>query len=137
MAAKQGYASIGIDVKVGTTALNFVTNIGDIGGTPNMLDSTCMKDKMKHNVAGVQSADAFEITYLYDNSDTTSDYRVLRALESAGNSVAVEVTFPDGTKFTSSGTVSNRITGVGVDSLISAVCSIALDADWTVANPSA
>lgn len=134
--AKQGLTTIGIDVKIGTTALNYVTEIPDIGGKPSTLDATCMKDKMKKSVPGVQEAQDFELTYLFDNSAADSDYRVLKALQEAGNAVAVEVTFPDGTKFASTGYVTTYISGAKVDELISAKASINLQSDWTVTNPS-
>ena len=131
----QGLVSIGIDVKINNTALNFVTDIGDIGGAKSELDNTCLKDTVKKTKFGLKDIKAWECTYLYDNTASTSDYRVLKALEDAGNAVAVEITFPDGTKFASTGFVNNTITGAKVDSLIEAKASIALQSDWTVTNP--
>lgn len=136
MSTVQGLASIGIDVKVNSVAMNFVKDIGSLGGKPSELDSTCMKDTMKKSVPGVQEGGNFEVTYLFDNADSTSDYRVLKTLQAAGNAVAVVVEFPCGTKFTSSGYVSTWVEGVGVDALIQAKLSVALQSDWTVTNPS-
>lgn len=87
LCATQGLASIGIEVTVNSTELNYVTDIGDIGGTPSDLDATCLKDSMKKNVPGVQDTKAFEVTYLFDNSAADSDYRVLRGLQTAGEIV--------------------------------------------------
>ena len=97
--ATQGFSTIGLDVKVDGTSLNYVTDIGDIGAAPSELDATCMKDSMKKTVPGVQDAAAFEVTFLFDNSAPDSDYRVLRALQDAGETVELEVKFPDGTVF--------------------------------------
>lgn len=135
--ATQGLTTIGIDVKVGTTALNYVTEIGDIGGKPSTLDATCMKDRMKKSVPGVQDAQDFEITYLFDNSGAESDYRKLKAAQTAGTATAVEITFPDGTKFASTGYVSTYVSGTKVDELISAKAVINLQSEWTVTNPAA
>ena len=133
--ATQGLATIGIDVKVNNTSLNYVTEIGDIGGTPSELDAICLKDGMKKNVPGVQDTSAFEVTYLFDNSAEDSDYRVLHTLQAAGNSVPVAVTFPDGTKFAANGYVNTYISGAKVDELVSAKLVISLQSDWTVTNP--
>ncbi len=133
--AKQGFASIGVDVKVNSVAMNFVQDFGDIGGTPSELDATCLKDKIKKTVPGVQDAKAWEITYLFDNSSTNSDYRKLKALETAGKPVPVEVSYPDGTKFTTSGYVSTYVVGAKVDELLTAKAVISLQAEWTVTNP--
>lgn len=133
--ATQGISTIGIDVKVGETSLNYVTDIGDIGATPSELDATCMKDTMKKSVPGVQETKAFEVTFLFDNSSTNSDYRRLKKMQDEGNVVGLEVTFPDGTKFATSGYVSVMVSGAKVDELISAKLNLSLQSDWTVTDP--
>ena len=135
--ATQGLSSIGIQVKVDNTALNYVTEIGDIGGTPSELDATCLTDSARRSVPGVQENKSFEVTYLFDNSDTDSDYRLLRGKQQSGALCAVTVLFPDGSSFASSGYVSTYVTGAKVDELISAKLSVNLQSDWTVTNPSA
>lgn len=115
--------------------MNYVTDIGDIGGTPSELDATCMKDTMKKFVPGVQDTKAFEVSFLYDDSDTASDYRVLKALQEAGSIVPIAVTFPDGAVFASTGYVSVMINGAKVDELISAKLTINLQSEWAVTDP--
>lgn len=133
---RQGLASIGLEVKINSVAMNYVTEISDIGGTPSELDSTCMKDTMKHSVPGVQDVKAWEVTYLFDNSAATSDFRKLKSLQTAGSPVPVEVALPDGSKFSSTAYVTTYVQGVKVDELVSAKAVLSLQADWTVANPS-
>ena len=133
--ATQGLSSIGIEVTVDSTEMNYVTEIGDIGGTPSDLDATCLKDTMKKNVPGVQDTKAFEITYLFDNSAADSDYRTLKALQTAGGIVPVKVTFPDGTEFSTTGYVTTYVSGVSVDELVSAKLVVSLESDWTVKKP--
>lgn len=133
--ATQGFSTMGIDVKVGETALNYVTDIGDIGAAPSELDATCMKDSMKKTVPGVQDTKAFEVTFLFDNSAADSDYRVLKKVQDAGKAVAVEVAFPDGTKFTTTGYVSVMVSGAKVDELVSAKLTVNLQSEWKVTDP--
>ena len=135
--ATQGFSTIGLDVKVDGTSLNYVTDIGDIGAAPSELDATCMKDSMKKTVPGVPDAAAFEVPFLFDNSAPDSDYRVLRALQDAGETVELEVKFPDGTVFAATGYVSVMVSGAAVDELVSAKLTFNLQSDWTVTNPSA
>lgn len=139
--ATQGIASIGIDVAVDETSLNYVTEIGDIGGAPSNLDATCLKDKIKKYVPGVQDVESWECTYLFDNGDTASDYRVLKALQDAGEIVSVVVKLPNDaagnsyTTFASTGYINTYISGAGVDALIEAKLVVSLQSDWTVTNP--
>lgn len=133
--ATQGIASIGIDVSVNSVSLNYVQEIGDIGGTPSELDATCLKDTIKKQVPGVQDVKSWEYTYLYDNGATDSDYRVLKALQDAGKVVPVKVTFPDGTSFASTGYVNTYLVGAKVDELVTAKLVVSLQSAWTVTNP--
>lgn len=132
---KQGLASIGLDIKIGKTALNYATKIGDIGGTHSSLDATCFKDKSKKSVPGVQENDSWEVEYLYDNGATTSDYRILKGLENAGAIVDVEVTFPDKTVFKNKGYVTTTVTGAEVNNLIKAKAVVNLQGEWEVTDP--
>lgn len=139
--SKQGIPTIGSTVKVNDVEMNYVTNIGAMGGDPNMLDATCMKDKVKKNVPGVQDAGNFEVTYLFDNSAADSDFRKLKALEAAGNAVPIEIGLPDGTagavgtKLAATAYVHTHIEAAGVDALWTAKATFALQSDWTVTNP--
>ena len=133
--SKQGIASIGMKVTVNKTEMNYVQEIGDIGGTPSELDATCMKDSMKKTVPGVQDTKAFEVIFLFDNSAADSDYRVLKKVQDAGKPVNIEVAFPDGTKFAAAGYVSVMVSGAKVDELVSAKLTVNLQSDWTVTDP--
>ena len=131
----QGITSIGIKVKVNSVELNYVQEIGPLGAAPTELDATCLKDGIRKNVPGVQDVQSFEVTYLYDNSGSDTDYRRLRALQVAGNAVAVEVELPDGTKFATTGFISTYVDGAKVDELITAKLNVSVQSDWTVTNP--
>lgn len=132
---RQGLASIGIDVKVGTNSLNYVTGIGEIGGEPSTLDATCFKDEMAKSTPGVQKNDGFNIDYLFDNTSEKSDFRVIKGLQKARNIVPIVVKFPDGTTFTSAGYISTKTNGVKVDELIGATATVNLQSDWEITNP--
>ena len=82
---ERGLASKGIEVYpnyTGSTAkcLNYATQIGDLTkGEREELDATCYDDDVEHSITGIRKkADAFEVTFLYNAKDATSDYRVQR-----------------------------------------------------------
>lgn len=133
--ATQGLSSIGIDVSVNSVSLNYVQEIGDIGGTPSELDATCLKDSIKKQVPGVQEVKSWECTYLFDNGDADSDYRVLSGLQEAGEIVPVKISFPDGTSFASTGYVSTYVVGAKVDELITAKLAVSIQSEWKVTHP--
>ena len=144
MCIRDSLASKGIEVYpnyTGSTAkcLNYATQIGDLTkGEREELDATCYDDDVEHSITGIRKkADAFEVTFLYNAKDATSDYRVLAALEDAGVSVPIMVKLPDGTKFNNSGVPSLKIKGPGVNSLMEATVSYKLDGDWSREFPAA
>lgn len=130
---KQGLASIGIKTTIKEFELNYVTGIGDIGGEPSSLDSTCLKDTIAKSVPGVKKNEGHNIDILFDNSDAESDYRKIKAME--GEVVPVVHAFPDGTQFSTTAYVSIKINAVKVDELIGATIKCDLQSDWTETNP--
>jgi hypothetical protein len=127
--------TIGIVVKVNSVAVKGATEFSDLGASPNMLDATKLTDTVKVNKPGVQELPAWVVTYLFNNNESTSDFRVLQALADAGAAVPVEVDFPDGTKFTNTGIPTNYAVGGQVNQMQTAKCEFALQGAWTVTNP--
>ena len=57
----------------------------DLGGAPEMLETTTLSDKMQTYIPGIQSLDSLEFTANY----TLADYKTLKALEGKENEYAV------------------------------------------------
>lgn len=57
----------------------------DLGGAPEMLETTTLSDNMQTYVPGIQSLDALE----FNSNYTLADYRMLKALEGANEEYAV------------------------------------------------
>lgn len=103
----------------------------DLGGDPEMLETTTLSDKMQTYIAGIQSLDALNFTSNY----TLADYKKLQALEGQTNSYAVWFggTESDGTltptgsdgKFEFDGQLTAYPTGGGVNEVVNLNISIA------------
>lgn len=131
-AQKQEYLStIGVLVKVGDYFILEATDFGDIGGSPDMIEATTLRDKVQRNILGVQSQDAFEVTYERNAADYA---HIKKYADDAQTSATVEVYLPEEggtyTKFSNAGKVSQYIPGKGVGEVQTCVVSIALDGDW-------
>ena len=103
----------------------------DLGGAPEMLETTTLSDGMQTYTAGIQSLDALTFSCNY----TADDYAKVKALEGETRNFAVwfggtesngEVT-PTGTdgKFEFSGTISVFVTGGGVNEVRGMTVTIA------------
>lgn len=107
----------------------------DLGGTAEKVDVTVLADGNKKYINGIKDYGDLAFKFLYDNSGATSNYRVVRGLEEAGNVVEWKVTFPDNTEFAFSGEVTTSIDGASVNNAITFTATINLNSDITVTNP--
>lgn len=127
--------SIGVTVKINNVAIAGATEFSDVGGAPSTIDATKLTDTVRVNKLGVQEMDNFDVTFLFNNNESTSDFRVLKALEGQ-LAVPVEVSFPDGTKATNTGSLGVYATGAQINEMLQAHAVMALDGNWTWTNPS-
>lgn len=103
----------------------------DLGGAPEMLDTTTLSDPAFTFVPGIQANDAKTFTANYN----LTDYNTLKAMEGAeydfavyfGHTIALGVATPDGTKgkFEFKGELSVYATGAGVNAVPEMMITIA------------
>ena len=98
-----------------------IKDFPDLGGAPEMLETTTLSDSMQTYIPGIQSADALEFTANYDKAK----YAELVALTDI---TPYAVYFgEDGTegKFSFEGYLSVRVNGGGVNEVVGMTISIA------------
>lgn len=103
----------------------------DLGGTPEMLETTTLSDKMQTYIPGIQSTAALEFTSNY----TLADYKKLKALEGQDKEYAVwfggteagDTVTPTGSdgKFKFNGQLSVFPVGGGVNEVVDMTITIA------------
>ena len=104
------------------TKLVDIKDFPDLGGAPEMLETTTLSDNMQTYIPGIQSLDALEFTANY----TKADFTKIKALE--GTDIEFAVYFGaegvDG-KFLFSGRVSVFPVGSGVNEVVNMTITIA------------
>ncbi len=70
--------------------------VPEFGGTPEKIDVTTLSDSIKKFVNGVVDMGDLAFKFLYDNSSTTANYRVLRGLQEGGTAAVFKLSYPDG-----------------------------------------
>ena len=107
-----------------------IKDFPDLGGAPEMLETTTLSDAMQTYIEGIQSADALEFTANY----TKEDYTKLNALKGKDESYAVYFG-EEGTdgKFEFNGYLSARVNGGGVNEVVGMTISIAPSTEIKVA----
>lgn len=117
-----------------------IKDFPDLGGAPEMLETTTLSDKMQTYIPGIQSLDALEFTANY----TKTDFTKLKALEGKEESYAVwfggeetvgllTPTGSDG-KFEFKGQLSAFPVGGGVNEVVDMTVTIAPSTPITVAE---
>lgn len=123
-------------MKKGTTGdtwskLIDIKEFPDLGGEPEMLETTTLSDNMQTYIAGIQSLDGLSFSANYD----VTDFKTLKALEGVKNSYAVwfggtesaGVVTPTGSngKFSFDGELSVYPVGGGVNEVVGMTITIA------------
>ena len=115
-----------------------IKSFPDLGGAPELLETTTLSDSMTTNIMGIQSLDALEFECNY----TKEEYTKLKALEGEdhefavwlGGTDAAGVTTPDGSdgKFEFNGQLSVFVNGGGVNEVVNMTVSIAASTPITM-----
>lgn len=113
------------------TKLIDIKEFPDLGGSPEMLETTTLSDSMQTYIPGIQSLDALEFTANY----TLADFTALKALDGVENDYAVwfggtesgGVLTPTGSdgKFEFKGQLSVFPVGGGVNEVVDMTITIA------------
>ena len=107
-----------------------IKDFPDLGGAPEMLETTTLSDSMQTYIEGIQSADALEFTANY----TKEDYTRLNALK--GKEEEYAVYFGEegiNGKYEFGGYLSARVNGGGVNEVVGMTISIAPSTEITFA----
>ena len=113
------------------TKLVDIKDFPDLGGAPEMLETTTLSDGMQTYINGIQGADALEFTANY----TKADYTTLTGIANTEKEYAVWFgeNGTDG-KFEFKGYLSVRVNGGGVNEVVGMTISIAPSTAITMAT---
>lgn len=117
-----------------------IKDFPDLGGAPEMLETTTLSDNMQTYIPGIQSSDALEFTANY----TSTDFTTLKALEGTETKFAVwfggtesgDTVTPTGSdgKFEFEGYLSVFPVGGGVNEVVDMTITIAPSSPITVGS---
>lgn len=117
------------ETKGSYTKLAGLKEVPEFGIEPEKVENTTLEDKVKKYEFGIGDAGELEYKFAYDNTTTTSPYRVLRKAADDKKKLFFEQTYPDGTKVNFEGQVSVKLGGGGVNSVIEFTLKIALQSE--------
>lgn len=114
----------------------------ELGGAADKVDVTCLADENYKYINGIKDFGDLAFTFLYDASETTSNFQVCKGFETSGARVHFQVEFPDsltasghGTTFTFYGYVSCSTGSASVNAPITFTMNVTLNSDIVVDFP--
>ena len=108
-----------------------IKDFPDLGGAPEMLETTTLSNKMQTYIPGIQSSDALEFTA----NSTKTDYDKIVALKDEQTFAIYLGNEGDAGKFYFKGTPSVRVNGGGVNEVVNMTISIAPSTEITTTEP--
>lgn len=117
------------------TDLPGLKEIPDMGVDPEKVDNTCLTDTIKQYENGIGDAGDMAYKFKYDNMKENSPYRLLRAVEAAGETVSFQETLKDGTVTEFDAQVSIKRNGGGVNGVIEFTLNLSLQSGLSITDP--
>ena len=92
---------------------------------------------MKKYVPGIKDLGDLVFKFLYDNSSETSNYRVLKAMDDAAETVTFQLEYPDNTSHQFDAIPSVKMDAGAINGALTFSVTMLLQSDITVTNPTA
>ena len=119
------------------TELEYLMEVPEFGGAPEKIDVTTLSDKVKKYVPGIKDLGDLVFKFLYDNSSETANYRVLKKMEDDGTAATFKIEYPDGTAHQFDAIPSVKMDAGTLNGALTFSCTMVLQSDITVTNPTA
>lgn len=117
------------------TKLKGLKEIPEMGVDPEKVENTTLEDTIKVYEMGIGDPGDVVYKFKYDNTESESPYRVLRAFETSGETLSFKETLKDGTTTSFDGQISLKRTGGGVNGVIEFDLNIALSSALEITDP--
>lgn len=75
------------------TEIPYLMEVPELGGAPEKIDVTVLSDSVKKYIPGIKDFGDLVFKFLYDNSSSTANYRILKGLEDTVTTFQIK--YPD------------------------------------------
>lgn len=117
------------------TEIGLLLEVPELGGDPEQVDVTTLKDGVRKYIPGVKDLGDLSFQFLYDNSEATSNYRILKGLQDAGEVASFRVEYPDGTTHDFDALVNVKMDSAAVNAALTFTATFYLQSEITVTDP--
>jgi hypothetical protein len=117
------------------TELTYLLEVPELGGDPEQVEVTTLRDGVRKYIPGVKDLGDLAFQFLYDNETATSNYRVLKGLQDAGDVVSFRVEYPDGTTHDFDALINVKMDSAAVNAALTFTVTFFLQSDIDTTNP--
>ena len=117
------------------TDIEYLMEVPELGGTPEKIDITTLSDKVKRYLPGNKDYGDLVFKFLYDNTDATANYRVLKGMGDAGTTATFKIAYPDGTSHQFDAIPSVKLDSGTVNGALTFSATMMLQSDIEISNP--
>lgn len=118
------------------TFLDNLMEVPEMGGSVEKVDVTTLDDGVKKYINGIKDLGDLAFKFLYDASEDSSSFKVLKGLEDSNTLTGFKVAYPDGTSCSFDAYVSVKIDSASVGAAMTFTVSFALQTDLEWGIPS-
>jgi len=115
--------------------LQGLKEIPELGIEPEKVQNTTLTDPHQKYELGIGDLPDMAYKFKYDNTETDSPYRQMRALQESGDVATFRETLKDGTITTFDAQASVKRTGGGVNGVIDFDLSLTVQSDLEITDP--
>jgi len=115
----------------------YLMEIPELGGAPEKIDVTTLSDTAKKYIPGIKDYGDLVFKFLYDNSSTSANYRVLKGLDDAGTTATFKIDYPDGTAHQFDAIPSVKLDSGAINGALTFSATMLLQSDIEITNPTA
>ena len=127
-----------ISYKVGAgayTEIPYLMEVPELGGAPEKIDVTTLSSDVKMYIPGIKDLGDLAFKFLYDNSSSTSNYRVLKGLADAGAKASFQIEYPDTSKHVFDAIPAVKMDSGAINGALTFSVTMLLQSDIAVTNP--
>ncbi|QJC53056.1 phage tail protein [Paenibacillus albicereus] len=117
------------------TEIPFLMEVPEIGGEPDQVEVTTLGDSTRKYIAGIKDLGDLTFSFLYDNSGPAANFRVLKAIETLGETKSFRLEYPDGTTHDFDAQVSVKMDSAAVNAALTFTASFYLQSEIAVTDP--
>jgi hypothetical protein len=109
--------------------------VPDIGGKPEKIDTTTLSSTIKTSILGIRDPGELQFKFIFDNSLSTSNFRVLKGFETANTLVQYKIVYSDTSYAEFYAYCSVSVDSAKVNDAIKFTATLMTTTDFTWTNP--